>query len=348
MDSDRRRVNTARIGPARPTLAAIAGLLAVVGMIGSVLGFWTLRTATDSERFEERIATVLRDVEVSQALSERVVDELVDTLDLAAAVDDVVPDLLGPAVDLVLAGARARLEDELAALIRTPNVAATVAAAAARAHAAAIDVILGEPVVEGVTVDGDAVRVNLLPLVGRAIGVLQGIGLFTDVELPDLDRAGEPAVQREQLATALGRELPPDFGEPIVFRSSALADAGSTVATVRDLLVLARRTFWLLLVLGFALAATSLVLSRDRWRAAAFLVAGTFAAGLAVRLVTDRAADRVPDAAESSGARTTIRALVADLEQSLDRTLVWYSVAALTVLVAAAVVVFGPARGDQR
>ena len=333
----------------RSIAAGIVGVLAVLAMVGGVLGFWTLKTATDSERFEAQVEELLADEEISDALARRVVTELAASLDLREAIRSVVPEVLEPAVDLVLAGVRSRVEDRTAELIRTPAVTERVATAAGRAHAAAVDVVEGDPAVEGVTVTDGEVRVNLLPLMSGAITTLQETGLFRNVVVPELDRTGAPDEQRAELAAALGRDLPADFGEPVVFRSESLDEVGGTVQLVRDVLVLAKRSFWLLLVGGLGLASLSIWLSEQRWRSASFVVAGLFLLTLVLRLVLTRASSRVPYAVEAPGARETVRQLAGDLERSLNETMLWFAALALLVLIAAAAAQFGfPSRQRRR
>jgi hypothetical protein len=330
-------------GPSRgrSIAAGVVGVLAVLGMVAGMLGFWTVDTATDSDRFEEQVAELLEDEEISNALAARVVAELAETIRIRDAVRAVVPEVLEPAIDLLLAGVRSRVEDRTAELIRTPEVAENVAAAAGRAHRAAVDVIEGESVVDGVTVADGEVRVNLLPLMARALVSLQEVGLLRDVTIPQLDRTGDPDDQRAELSAALGRDLPDDFGQPVVFRSDSLDEVGDTVQVVRDLLVLAKRTFWILLVAGVGLGALSIWLSVQRWRAASFIVAGLFLLTLILRLVMARASARLPDVVTGPGARETVRQIVGDLQDSLNQTMVWYAALALVGLFAVALFQFG-------
>lgn len=321
-------------------MAAITGVVAVLGLVGGILGFWTMRTATDSERFEEQVETLLQDQEISDALATRVVTEVVDGVGVREAVEAAVPEVLQPAVDLLAAGVRSRVEDRVAELIRSPSVAESVAAAAGRAHGLAVDVVEGDADLERVEIEDGEVRVNLLPLAVRALSAMQEVGLLRDVVLPQLEPGGDPDVQRAELSAALDRDLPDGFGTPVVFRSESLAQAGDTVDVVRDVLVLAKRTFWFLLLGGLALAAVSIRLSSRRWRSAAFIVAGMFTFTLAVRLVLARATDRLPEVVEQPGARETVRELSADLARSLNETMLFYSVVALLALGVAAAVEF--------
>lgn len=327
-------------GRLRSVATGFTGLVAVFAMVGGIVGLWTLRTATDSERFEERVQALLEDEEISDGLASRTVTEVVDAIGLREAVEAAVPELLRPAIDLLAAGARARLEDRVAELIRSPSVADGVAAAAGRAHGLAVGVLEGDAVVDGVEIRDGEVRVNLLPLTTQTLNAMQEIGLLQDVTVPAFDRAGDPDAQRAELELALGRDLPDQFGTPVVFRSESLEQLGDTVGLVRDVLVLAKRTFWLLLVGGLALAALSVWLSTRRWRSASLIVAGMFAVTLVARLVLARASDRLPDTVEQPGARETVHEIVTDLERSLNQTMTLASLLALVALGIAVVVQF--------
>jgi hypothetical protein len=326
---------------ARSIAAGLSGFVAVLGLVGGMLGFWTLRTATDSDRFETRVQSLLEDEAISDALAGRVVTEVADGIGIREAVEVAMPEVLRPAIDLLAAGARSRLEDRVAELIRSPEVSGNVATAAGRAHDLAVDVIEGNDVVDGVDISDGAVRVNLLPLSARALTAMQEIGLLRDVAVPELERSGDPDEQRAQLEAALGRDLPEGFGTPVVFRSESLDRAGDTVGLVRDLLVMAKRALWFLLIGGLALAVVSIRLSSQRWRSASFIVAGMFAFTLILRLALARATERLPGVVEQPGARATVREITADLERNLNQTMLVYSALGLVTLGLAAAVQFG-------
>lgn len=333
----------------RSIASAIVGVVAVICLLGGVAGFWTMRTATNSERFEDRVDELLSTEEVSNGLARRVVDEVVVALDVRDRVNEIVPGRLQPLTDVLLAGVRTRVEVRVGELIRSDEVSSAISRAAGRAHAAAVDVLEGEDVVEGVTVENGEVRVNLLPLMTRVLTSLQEIGLFSDVDVPEFDRAGDPDEQREELAAALGRDLPDDFGEPVVFESDSLDRLGSTVQSVQELLLLARRVFWLLLLAGVAFAALSIWLAQSRLRSAAYLVAGLFAAALVVRVVGAEAADRVPNAVKEPGAKFAVSDIASNLTHSLNDTLLTVCLIALLGLGVSAWLVLGvPAMRERR
>jgi len=335
--------------PLRSIASAILGTLAVICLVGGVIGFWTMRTATNSDRFEDRVDELLSTEEISNSLARRVVDEVVEQTDVRARVNEVVPERLEPLTDVLLAGVRTRAEVRVGELIRSDEVSAAISQAAGRAHAAAIDVLQGDDAVEGVTVEDGEVRINLLPLTARALTALQEIGLFSDVDFPEFDRSGDPDEQRQELSEALGRDLPDDFGEPVVFTSDSLSDLGDTVNTVQELLLLARRVFWILLIAGLGLAALSIWLARFRWRCASFIVAGLFAVALVIRIVGAEAVSRVPQAVKQPGAKFAVADIASNLEDSLNDTLLTFCVLILIGLGVAMWLVLGiPAMRRRR
>ncbi len=324
---------TSRAPTGRVAATAALGVVAVVGVVGAVVGSWVVSTATDSARFERRISDLVQREEISDALAERVVAETVAVIDVEEAAAALVPDSLGSLLQMALAGVRSRVEDRVAEMIRTPEVAATIGSAAGRAHAAVVETLEGDTPVAGV--DDGAVRVDLLPLTGRTIEAFQEVGLFTEVDLPELVE-GDPETRRRQLATALDRELPAGFGQPVLYRSERLDEVGTTVDLVRDVFLLTQRTFWLLALVGLAAAASSIWLSGSRLRAAAVLVAGVFGATLAVRMLVGRTVERLPDVVDQPGAKVAVREIAEELQHSLEQTMLWYSSVALLVFVGAA------------
>jgi hypothetical protein len=168
---------TKRAGsPWRSVVSGLVGVIALIGLTGATVGFWTLRTAEDSDRFEARVEHLLQREDISTALARRVVAEVVVVLPLADAVDEVVPTVLKPAADMLLAGVRSQVEERLAEAIRSPRVSGIIAASAGAAYATAVKVLEGDHVVNGVAIEGGEVRVNLLPLTATTISLLQNVG----------------------------------------------------------------------------------------------------------------------------------------------------------------------------
>lgn len=318
----------------RPTLAGFAGVVGVLAMTAGVIGLWGVRVATDSEAFEHQIETLLQREDVSTSLAQRVVAGVAERIDLQGQVDEALSGAsrLQQANDALFEAIRSWAEDELAELIRSDEVSENVAAAAGAAHAAAVDLLEGEGLVEGVTVQEGEVRLNLLPLVSRVLTALQRFGLYPDVDVPQFDRSGDPDEQRAELSAALGRELPADFGEPVVYSSDRLEQASGWVRMAQQALVIAIRAAWVFLVAGAVLLVVALVLARNRLRAAAIAATGALILLIVVHVVVDRVRVRAPDLVASPGAKVVTSEVLGSLETSLSRTLLGFVVVLSVVL----------------
>lgn len=337
---------SARPDRIRSITSGIAGLVAVLAILVGGTGLWTLWVAFDSERFERRVDEVLALPEVSDAIAARVVDEVSEAVGVRDAVVELLPGGLEPAADLVLAGARSFVVDRVADGLRRDEVRSAVAGAAGRAHARAVEVVRGGSLVDGLQVVDDELRLDLFPLVGVALTWLQDLGLFGSIDLPELTREAGADANRAALGAALGRDLPPEFGEVVVYRSESLDRAGTLVDTVQRLLVVSARLSWLALAVGLAAAAAAVALAHHRLRAVGLLAAAILVEVALVQFVTDRVANRVPSLVDSTAGQVAIADVISDLQASLVRTLVLVGLGVL-VLLAAVVVGIVRRRPDQ-
>lgn len=323
----------------------IAGLTGVVGVLAILVGgsgLWALWVAFDSDRFERRVDEILAVPEVGDAIAARVVDEVSEAIGVRDAVIDLLPGALEPAADLVLAGARTFVVDRVSDALRRDEVRSLIAGAAGRAHAGAVEVIRGGSLVDGLRVVEDEVRLDLFPLVGLALERLQGLGLFSGVELPDLTRELGAEANRSALGVALDRDLSPEFGELVVFRSEVLEQAGATIDVVQRWLTLSARLSAFALVLGAAASVAAVVLARRRVRAAGLIAVAIALEVVLVQVITQRAANRAPTLVENLAGQIAISQLIDDLQRSLVRTTALIGVALIVLLSA---ILVGIARG---
>lgn len=324
---------------ARPVVSGVAGTIGVVALLVAAVGWWSVRTLTDSSWVGPRVESLLADPIVSDAIAGRVVDAVVETVDVRSAVVDLAPSQLEPVADLLLTGLRPQVEDVVSSFVRRDEVRRTVAAAAERAYGVAVDLVEGRSVVDGVVIVGDEVRVVVLPVVGRALEALQELGLLADVDLPELEPGGDPAAQRAELSQALDRQLPDDFGEIVVYRNDTVERAGDGLAVARDLFVTLGRTVWVAFTGGIVLVALSIRTARRRFRAAGIVAAALATGVVLLRVVSGRLVDTAVDLSAEPAGRLVIGDLLGELQQRLVRTSV--TVAVLTVTVTLLAVAIG-------
>jgi hypothetical protein len=157
-------------------------------------------------------------------------------------------------------------------------------------------------------------------LVERGLDQLQSFGLLTNVDLPTLSADGDPAQQVAELEQALGRDLPDDFGQLVVYHSERLADAQASLESAQQLLVVAKRALLVLLIATVVFLALTIVLARDRWRAALLLGLGAVAAMVIARTLVRRVRDDAPELVTRPGAKAAITSILDDAAGSLLRT----------------------------
>ncbi len=129
----------------------------------------------------------------------------------------VLPDDLDRLEPVIVAGVQTAVDRGVTRALASPEVQKIITQIVERAHSRAMDVLQGDGLSGAISsVDGE-VTVNLLPLIGRGLTRLQELGLFDDLEIPDLSAEGDPDEQIADLEQATGRDLPDDFGQLVVY-----------------------------------------------------------------------------------------------------------------------------------
>ena len=303
----------------RSVLAIVLGVLAVVLVMVATVAVWARVTAFDSEKVADIAGAALEEPEVSAALAAAVTDRVMAAVDLEATIEPVLPDRVQPLAPLLASGARSAVERGVDRLLANPDVQAVMTEVVERAHRRAMQLLTADGLVDGVTVVDGAVTVNLLPLVGRGLGRLQAIGLLEEVDVPDLSADGDPADQIASLEAAVGRDLPDDFGQLVVYQSDRLAERHASLEAAQRIVVLAKRAVWLLAGLAVVALGATVLVARDRWRAALLLGLGVLAAMVVVRAAVQRVVDEAPDVAATPGGRAAIDAMVGAASRGLLR-----------------------------
>jgi hypothetical protein len=286
----------------------------------------------DTDRIVSLVDDTLQEPEVADALAAYVVEQVVAVVDVDAWVAENVPTLLQDRVGVVLAGVRSVVEDRVSDAIRADGTRQLITGAVGAAHRAFVDLLRGDGVVDGLVVRDGEVTVNLLPLASRALVGVQQLGLLPGVDVPAFEPGGVPAEQRAELEAALGRDLPDDFGELVVYRSDRLERASASVESAQAILVAVERALWLLLVVGVVATAASVWLARRRWRAALLIAVAAAALMVVVRLLAGVAVRRVPDLVAEAGAQQAISDVLFHLQDSLTRATLLFVVVALVVV----------------
>jgi hypothetical protein len=301
----------------RSGLAALAGVLAVVGLLTSVFALWAQAVIFDSSQVGDAVEAAMAEPEVTAALAAELTDRTIEAVDLERRIDDLLPDDLSPLAPALVGGVRTAIDDRLEDVLAAESTRALVVRVAEGSHARLMRVLDGDGVADGVTVSDDAVQVNLLPLVGLGLREVQDLGYLGDVEVPELTADGDPEEQIAALERSFGRDLPVDFGQLTVYRDEAVAKAGETVETARRMLQLAKRALAVVLVVTLAAYTATVMLAVRRARTVLVLALASVAVLLIARALTRAVLQEAPVVAVNPGARAAIAATLSSLASGL-------------------------------
>lgn len=305
---------------ARSIIASVLGVLAVLVLLVTTIAVWAKATVLRSEPVADMATEAIAQPEVQQGLATYLSTAAADAVDIETALRDVLPDALDRFAPSIAAGAEAAVQRVLERVIATDQFQRIMRTAVERAHARAMRLLQGDGIADGVNVADGQVTLNLLPLLTSALTELQSAtGLFANVQIPELSADGDPTQQIAELESALGRDLPDDFGQLAVYRSDSVARAEESVKTAQRMLVLAKRAVWALLLLAVVLIAATILVAARRLRAVLALALGTTAAFVVLRSATRAAVDQAPDLARRPGGKAAIRAILDVASESLLR-----------------------------
>jgi hypothetical protein len=311
---------TSKAGGAwRSVLAAIAGVLAVLFLTLALVGVWANVTVFNSDRVGEIATAALDEPEVQAALATWVSNEVFSAVDLDAVVTNILPERLDRFAPTLISGAQTFVTDRLTTALSNPDVQELLRNAVERAHSALMRLLSGDGLIDGITVEGGEVTVNLLPLISRGLTYVQSLGLLEQLEVPELTREGEPSEQIAALEAATGRDLPDDFGQLTVYRSDKLAEAQASVQNAQRAFAVARRSTVLLVILAVVFIVATILLAHRRWHATLWLALGCLVAMMLSRLVVHRIVDEGPDLVTGPGARVAVADMLNEATRGLLR-----------------------------
>ncbi len=301
----------------RGLFSALLGIVAVVGLLTSVVAVWARNVLFDAERVAAAVDTSLQNPEVTDALAVYLTDQIMEAVDAQQFVVGVLPSNLQRLAPALVGGVRSFVNDRLEKLLATDEVRTVITQLVERTHTALVRLLRGEIGLNGVSIDKGEVSVNLLPLLSRGLQRVQDLGLFERVDFPVFTADGDPAQQQAELEGLLNRQLPDAFGQLVVYKSDRLANAQESLKRAQEAVVLARRALVALLVTTVVAFAACLLVSVRRGRTALILLLASAATMLLTRAVINRVIAEAPTLAVQPGARAAIRSTVTTITQGL-------------------------------
>ncbi len=300
----------------RNLTATFLGVIAVVGVLASVVGLWANQTLYDSKAFGKAVDRTLSNRQVTDGLAQHATGEVFRLLDVEGRIDVVVPDRISRATPILTKQLQAEVEQKIATMLADPAVRAQIVQAAERSHQELLDLVDHGRLVNVSMRDG-GIQLNILPLITRAFTALPESRFTRGIDLPELSFRGDPHEQRRELSEAIGRPLPADFGVMTVYRGERVARAEYVLAQTQRALIEFRRNLTLILVVTAVAALATILVSTNRRKAALMVFAGGVVAFGVAALAIRRVVARAPLIAIDAANREAIRIMVTTLSNGL-------------------------------
>jgi hypothetical protein len=315
----------------RTAMSVVFGIIAVIGLLASVLAIWARGVLFDSKTVANAVGSSLEQPEVSTALAKYITDQVFIAADVDGRVEKILPPALAGLAPALVSGAHTSVQDRLAQVLATEEARSIIIKVVERSHAAMMKLLEGDGLVDGISVKDGEVSVNLLPLVGRGLTAAQNLGFLDKLQVPDLAANGDPATQIAALEKTLGRDLPDQFGQVVVYRSEALASGGATLARAQQTLVVVKRSIVLVIAITIGSFAASILLANRRRRTILVLALGATAMMVIARVLIRKIVADSPTLVVDPAARAALSATVTSLASGLLTVVVLTLLAGLVV-----------------
>jgi hypothetical protein len=343
----------------RRWLAVVLVILTTVSIVATTVAVWAHVTVFDTDRFMETVQPALDDPALYAAMSERVSDEIIVTLDLEArigatlaGVDEYLSRTLIEALEVgdrgqavldrvdrpslavlatpIAAALETRITEIVDAFITSPEFEARLINLVEQAHEAGVALIRNDLAeLPNVYIENGEVRLNLVPTITEALRrVASEIRDFLpDVTLPDVIANGVDE-GRQQLAEAVNAQLPEDFGQVTLLSEQKLVEAQDAAHRFDQFV-------WRLVLLSIVLAAVTVAVSPARRRTVIQLALG-IAAGMVIGVVAIRRLESaVVEQITNPNGRAAGESLLGEVVASLRSVVAIVVVVALVVAIAA-------------
>jgi len=314
----------------------IVGFLVILSCILStvlLVGGWGYRTVFNTDKWVERVAPVVENRSVTDALGRRLTDQIFTLIDVEQLTAEALPPRAAPLAGPLTSAIHDTVESRVDEVLASPQFQRVWIEANRFAHQEILSVLRNEG--EVVQRTGGEVSLNLLPAINNALAQIeaQASGLFgKEIDLPQISSGEVPDEARAKIETALGVNVPADFGEIPVYNSDKIVAAQDVMSTLdRSVLLLAIVTP--LVFLG------AILITRRRRRTLIQLLVGSLLGIVLARRLAMWLEDEIAGVAKEEN-RAAARAVTNTVLSSFFSISQWIVIGGL--LVVAVIVMTGP------
>ncbi len=249
------RVSKPRRRRIRRSVVAVLVALSCLLVLLSTTVVWAHRTLLNTGAFVGTVSPVFKDPAVASAVATRATDQLFTELDLQARLKASLPPKVSFAAAPIANATKGFVAGQLTSVLSNPKFQDAWIAALTFMHQELVAVLRGQQNAALSTSNGYIV-LNTVPLINQALGKVSGLAsdlTGKNVTLPTITSADPPQQAVNKLSQALGVQLPSNFGEITLVRSTDLASVrqlvkdfdGLTLILPLVTIVLIALTLWL-------------------------------------------------------------------------------------------------------
>ena len=320
--------------PLRRWSVAVMIVVACVGILVATVATWTHNVLFDTDTYVETVAApIAKDPAATQRIADTVAAKTMEATDFENRVREALPPRAQFLASPITIQVEQFLETKTNEFLQTDTAYDGWIRLNEIVHAQLVALLRDES--NRFLVDGDTVRLSLVPLIARALGLVQQYmpdALESRVTIPDIDPEAPYDEQVAALSAAVGRTLPADFGTIVITEDSDLEEAQQAVRIFDRLVILLWVAVGLLIVLA-------LVLSPWRLRTLLELGLGTLVVTVLARVVIKQAEESLLAGLEGRGMgggdAEVARSVITSALASLGSFTTWLLISAVILAVAA-------------
>jgi hypothetical protein len=309
---------------------AVVGVLVAVSCLLVVLSttvVWAHRTVLNTDTFVGTVGPVLQYPGVDKAVATRATNQLFTQLHLQARLRDALPPKVSFAAGPITGATEGYVSGELAKVLGSERFQTIWIKTLTSTHQTVVAVLRGKKTSTISTSNGYIV-LNTVPVINQALGSVSGLAsnlTGKKVSLPTITSAEPPKEAVDKLSKALGVQLPSNYGQITLVRSTNLAVAQRGIKTFDRLAIL-------LPLLTLALIAFTLWLSVSRRRTLVQFLVGSSLLFIVLRRVVVHEQSALANGANNPQVAQTV---LGDLLHGFFILTAWLLAAALVILVVA-------------
>jgi hypothetical protein len=223
----------------RRGLTPVLVALTVVIFTITVPAAWGNRTILNTDRYVATVAPLAEDPAVQDSIATKVTDQVFTALDVQERLSGLLPTNLAFLAAPMTSAMQGFVQDQVLKVVQSDAFERFWVEANRFVHTQVLAILEGDS--ETVSVVEGKVLLNLMPLVNLALVQIQGVTsdlVGRDVTIPEVSQDTIPSEAVAQLESALGVDLPDDFGAIPVYDSDELRALQQALHLFQRLLLL--------------------------------------------------------------------------------------------------------------